>query len=152
MILYLLILIVDVQESLTIYIGRSRWLQSWPAIFRAQVKSTNRRLFFFWSNKSETWYTLSMSTILMTSGSRTLIFPQGSYFLAPAPRWPSPYVRTGPVCPRARTSKPTWAATRARLDTRLLLAAGSRRSPHGDAGTSSFARRTARARRFRLEP
>jgi hypothetical protein len=145
MILYLLILIVDVQESLTIYIGRSRSLQSWPAIFRAQVKSetffeaTNRRL-----------GTPCPCPLFLWHPGPAHCLPSG--FLAPAPRWPSPYVRTGPVCPRARTSKPTWAATRARLDTRLLLAAGSRRSPHGDAGTSSFARRTARARRFRLEP
>jgi hypothetical protein len=146
MILYLLILIVDVQESLTIYIGRSRWLQSWPAIFRAQVKSTNRRLFFFEATNRRLGTPCPCPLFLWHPG------PAHWSSLAPAPRWPSLYVRTGPVCPRARTSKPTWAATRARLDTRLLLAAGSRRSPHGDAGTSSFARRTARARRFRLEP
>jgi hypothetical protein len=149
MILYLLILIVDVQESLTIYIGRSRWLQSWPAIFRAQVKSTNRRLFFL---KQQIGDLVHPVHVHYSYDIRVPHIDLPSGFLAPAPRWPSPYVRTGPVCPRARTSKPTWAATRARLDTRLLLAAGSRRSPHGDAGTSSFARRTARARRFRLEP
>ena len=100
------------------------------------VLKVNRRL--------GTWCTLSIFTLPLTSGpahwSTTLLPSRSHGFIAPALA-----DRTDRLRVPVRVNKPTWAATRGRLHTRLLLAAGSRRSPHGDAGTSPFAARRAHA-------